>query len=98
MKQELKTLEVARIYESQGYFEEALEIYSFLDGCETSTEVKAGLKRMGEKMEDKGQSRLPEINISRLYQEWLGLMILEFRLDNFKKLKQEFCDGSQRHT
>jgi len=98
MKQELKTLEVALIYESQGYFEEALEIYSFLGGRETSTEVKAGLKRMGEKMEDIGQSSLPEKNISRLYQEWLELMILEFRLDNFKKLKQELCDGSQRYT
>lgn len=98
MKQELKTLEVARIYESQGYFEEAMEIYSFLDGREASAEVKDGLRRMGEKMEDKGQGSLPEKNISRLYQEWLGLMILEFRLDNFKKLKQELCDGSQRDT
>ena len=98
MKQALKTLEVARIYENQGYFEEALEIYLFLDGRETSTEIKAGLKRMGEKMEDKGQVSLPEENISRLYQEWLSLMILKFRLDNFKKLKQELCDGSQRYT
>ncbi len=87
MNQELKTLEVAGIYESQGYFEEALEIYSFLDGQETSVEVRAGLQRMRERMEDKGQKSLSEENISRLYQEWLGLMILKQRLDNFKKIK-----------
>ncbi|MBC8438726.1 MAG: hypothetical protein H8D87_03470 [Deltaproteobacteria bacterium] len=98
MNHELKTLEVAQIYESQGYFEEALEIYLFLDGLEQSTEVKAGLKRMGEKMKDKGQGSFPEENISRLYQEWLGLMILKFRLDNFKKQKQELCDGSPRYA
>ena len=87
MKQELKTFEVARIYESQGYFEEAMEIYLFLDNRETSDEVRAGLKRMRERMEDKDSGSLSENRISRLYQEWLGLMILERRLDNFKKIK-----------
>ncbi len=87
MKQELKTLEVARIYESQGYYEEAKEIYSFLDDQKTSDEVRAGLKRIGERMEDKDPASLSENKISRLYQEWLGLMILERRLDNFKKIK-----------
>lgn len=87
MKQELKTLEVARIYENQGYFEEAMEIYSFLDDRETSDEVRAGLKRMAEKVEDKDPGILSENRISRLSQEWLGLMILERRLDNFKKIK-----------
>ena len=91
MNQELKTLEVARIYESQGYFEEALEIYSFLDGRETCAEVKAGLKRMKERMEERiedgEQKSLPYEKISRLYQEWLGLMILKQRFNNFKKIK-----------
>jgi len=87
MNQELKTLEVARIYESHGYFEEALEIYSFIDGRETCVEVKAGLKRMKERMENGGQGSLPYENIYRLYQEWLGLMILKQRLDNLKKIK-----------
>jgi len=91
MNQELKTLEVARIYESQGYFEDALEIYSFLDGQETCVEVKAGLKRMKERMEERiedgEQKSLPYEKISRLYQEWLELMILKQRLNNFKKIK-----------
>jgi hypothetical protein len=87
MNQELKTLEVARIYESQGYFEEALEIYSFLESRKTSNEFKADLKRMKKRMEDKGQERHPEEKISILYQEWLSLMMLKHRLDNFKKIK-----------
>ncbi len=87
MNHDLKTLEVAGIYESQGYFEEAHEIYSFLDGQETSVEVSAGLSRMKERLEDKGKKSFAHENISRLYQEWLGLMILKQRLDNFKKIK-----------
>jgi len=87
MNQELKTLEVAKIYESQGYFEEALEIYSFLENRQTSDEVTAGLNRMEKRMENKGQGSHPEENISRLYQEWVGLLMLKKRLDNFKKLK-----------
>ena len=87
MNQELKTLEVARIYESQGYFEEALEIYSFLESRKPSDEVKADLKRMEKRMEDKDKNLHPQEKISGLYQEWLALMILKHRLDNLKKLK-----------
>jgi hypothetical protein len=87
MNQELKTLEVARIYETQGYFEEALEIYSFLESRKSSDEVKADLKRMEKRMEDKDKDLHVQEKISGLYQEWLALMILKNRLDNLKKLK-----------
>ncbi|MBT3177715.1 MAG: hypothetical protein HOG03_14185 [Desulfobacula sp.] len=88
MNHELKTLEIAKIYESQGYFEEALKIYSFLDGRKTSFEIRAGLERTTKRADDKSQGCHPEENISRLYQEWLELMVLKHRLDNFKKLSQ----------
>ncbi len=87
MKQELKTLEVARIYESQGYFEEALEIYSFLDENESSDEVTDNLKRLGEMIKNQESDNPPEEKLSTLYKEWLNLMILEQRFENFKKIK-----------
>ena len=52
MSDELKTLELAKVYENQGYYEEAFEIYSFLDLKESSNEIKAGLERMGNQMEN----------------------------------------------
>jgi hypothetical protein len=87
MTLELQTLELARIYEAQGYFKEALKIYSFLNKEKSSNEIKAGLKRMEKKMEDEGQDIFPRENISRLFEKWLMLMVLKQRLDNFKKIK-----------
>lgn len=46
MTYEIKTLELARIYESQGYVEDALKIYSSLCSQTPSDEIKAGLNRM----------------------------------------------------
>lgn len=95
MSKDMQTLELARIYERQGYYKEAFGIYSFLSMQETdkqasSAEIAAGLKRMEKKMENEGhevQGAYPEENISRLCEKWLRLMILKHRLDNFKKIK-----------
>jgi len=91
MSQEIKTFELAKVYESQGYFEDAMKIYRFLDTLETSDEIKAGLKRMEEKMdkkvEDKKQNTYPEKNISGLFEKWLRLMLFEQRLDKLKKIR-----------
>ncbi|MBU1342488.1 MAG: hypothetical protein KKE44_07335 [Proteobacteria bacterium] len=88
MSQDIKTLELAKIYENQGYFKDAFEIYSFLDSSNTSIEIKAGLKRMGKKItQEKDQEILPEKTISRLFEKWLLLIILKQRLANFNKIK-----------
>ena len=47
----LKTLELARIYESQGHFRDAYDIYSFLDRQSGSPETAAGLARMKSRLE-----------------------------------------------
>ena len=52
MTQDIKTLELAKLYESQGYYEDALKIYSFLNNQEATNELSAALKRMEKKMED----------------------------------------------
>lgn len=48
MNREFDTLELARVYESQGYFQEALGIYQALEGQDQAKnpEIRAGLERM----------------------------------------------------
>jgi len=53
MSQEFNTLELARIYESQGYFQDAFNMYQALakdslnkEGQEMDPEINAGLQRM----------------------------------------------------
>jgi hypothetical protein len=94
MNQDMKkTVELAKVYENQGYYKEALEIYSFLDKEQTSDVVKAGLKRMGKKMEEEisdsdfTQNISKGKKISMLFERLLNLMILKQRLINFKKMK-----------
>ncbi len=92
MSDELKTLELAKVYENQGYYEEAFEIYSFLDAKESSNEIKAGLERMGNQMENIERHRSDhEENISRLFERWLKLIVLKQRLDNFTRIKSRLA-------
>ena len=96
MNQDMKTVEFAKVYENQGYYKEALEIYSFLDNEQTSDAVKEGLKRMEKKMgeeisdSDFTQDISKEKKISILFERWLNLMILKQRLSNSKKIKSVF--------
>ncbi|MCP3873691.1 MAG: hypothetical protein GY699_11115 [Desulfobacteraceae bacterium] len=89
MTDDIQTLELAKIYESQGFFKDALNIYSALDIQDSSNETKAGLKRMEKEMENEGQEghANPEKKISKLFEKWLMLMVLKQRLNNFKKIK-----------
>lgn len=89
MSQDIKTIELARIYESQKYYEDAFEIYSFLDNRETSSEIKAGLKRMKKWIGNKGQGSQSEENIFRLFEKWVKLIVLKQQLDKFKKIKSQ---------
>lgn len=88
MKQDIGTLELARLYERQGYYKEALEIYLHIDSRETSGEIQAGVARMNKKLRDIGEQPHPEEKISFLLEKWLMLIVLRHRLDNFTKIKK----------
>ncbi len=51
MSRKINTLELAKIYESQGYFQDALEIYTALDKREPSELSTAGLNRMKKRLD-----------------------------------------------
>ncbi len=93
MNQDIKTFELAKVYENQGYYKEAFEIYSFLNKEQASHEIQAGLKRMEQKINEENQdfdlkkSKSKVEKISMLWEKWLNLMILKQRLNNFKRIK-----------
>lgn len=107
-KDRIKTVELAKIYEDQGYFQDALDIYNFLntqlDSGEIEVdEVKAtmirnGLDRMQHKVEEMNTNAQTSLSqpdskkqkVSALLEKWLDLLILQHRLDNFKRIKARF--------
>ncbi|OGR15511.1 MAG: hypothetical protein A2277_17885 [Desulfobacterales bacterium RIFOXYA12_FULL_46_15] len=88
MIQDIGTFELARLYERQGYYREALDMYLHLDSRETGGEVQAGIRRMAEKVEERGFQTNGEEKISFLFEKWLMLMVLRHRLNNFIKIKK----------
>jgi hypothetical protein len=86
MNQDIRTLELARLYERQGYYKDAFETYLYLDGQKTGGEVQAGIKRMNKKIEDAEPH--PEEKIFFLFEKWLMLMVLRHRFNNFIKIRK----------
>ncbi len=96
MNQDMKTLELAQVYEQQGYYREALAIYYYLDDGESSYEITQGIKRLTKKIEqselkaDTRKEQLKNKTISVLMEKWLELIILEMRLGTLKKIKKNY--------
>ena len=103
MNQDIKTIELAKLYENQGYFQEALDIYTFLDGQETSSLLQTAIKRMEKRIQEEGpvakqsvpdQNSIPDQNsapdqnrVPELIEQWLMLLVLRQRLAAFKKIR-----------
>ena len=80
MTTNIKTLELAKLYEQQGYYKDALDIYLHLDEQNTSAELQEGIKRLEAQMAESGNQTSEKI--SGLCEEWVRLLIMRFRLDN----------------
>ena len=80
MTSNIKTLELAKLYEQQGYYKDALDIYLYLDEQNTGTEFQEGIKRLEPKITESGDETSEKI--SGLCEEWVRLLIMRFRLDN----------------
>jgi hypothetical protein len=53
MEQEINTLELAKLYEKQGYIVEAQKMYDVLNSQNPTAETAAGLERMNGRLENK---------------------------------------------
>ncbi|MFH2061008.1 MAG: hypothetical protein ABIJ59_19225 [Pseudomonadota bacterium] len=71
MTHEIKTLELARIYESQGYVEDAFNIYSSLYSEIPSNEIKAGINRMRARLKTQTENQTQKhiINQEQTYNQ-----------------------------
>lgn len=89
MTQDIVTFELARLYESQGYYQDALEMYKILDKEESSNQTQSGISRLEMKlaMEPDGGLEQKEEKIAGLLEKWVGLVVLRHRLDKFKLIK-----------
>jgi hypothetical protein len=86
MTQDIQTMELAKLYERQGYFKEAFDYYAFLDNREPSNETKAGLHRMEKRMKEKGSSASSANTLSLLVEKWVKVLVLKQRVDTVKKM------------
>ena len=98
MIQDIKTIELAKIYEGQGYYKDALEIFSFIDKEQACDEAKSGLDRINKKI--KARSMDTELNketlkrekIFILFEKWFNLMILDHRLNSVQLCRANTCN------
>ncbi len=97
MSQEFNTLELARIYERQGYFQDAFDMYQALsteslheENPERGQKINSGLKRMASALENQAMESLaiaaPEKRIDILLEQWLILLMLQKRVDLMKQV------------
>lgn len=97
MSQEFNTLELARIYERQGYFQDAFDMYQALfaeslqkDDTEWGQKIEAGLKRMESVLENQAMEPLadtpPKKRIDLLFEQWLILLMLQKRVNLMKQV------------
>ena len=89
MNLEYNTLELARIYENQGYFQDALDIYSGLnrEARSQDPEIRAAVNRMEKALERKTEPVDPEQSVADSLEQWIQLLILEKRLRLFRKIR-----------
>jgi hypothetical protein len=77
----IKTLELARLYEQQGYYKDALDIYLYLNERNTSIELQEGIERLQQKRDESKYQAYEKL--SELCEEWVRLMIIRRRLDSY---------------
>jgi len=86
MEQKYHTLELARLYENQGYYSLALENYSsLLAKDENNVELTKTVQRMKSKIENPDNA---EKRIEKLCEEWISLLILKKRLAMYETIQK----------
>ncbi len=98
MTDEFKTVELARVYENQGWHKEALDIYQYLEAEAEDTTLKSDMAqaclRIKAALEagpaGNPEAGVPENRMEDLLEQWVKLLILEKRLEMFEKIRARF--------
>ncbi len=100
MGSDYNTLELARIYENQGYLDDAFAVYTALDRASKGLdpEVRAACQRMTKALglppetdpaAVKAGPDRTEGRINALVEEWATLLVREKQLSLYRNLKQQ---------
>ena len=103
MTEQFASIELAGLYENQGYIDDALDMYRILTHDSTEAVRKEALeavarlekKRGGDTARKTEQAHditlkndaSPEKRLSLLMEEWLTLMVAQKRINTFKAIK-----------
>lgn len=88
MEQKYHTLELARLYENQGYYSMAYENYaSLLAKDENNVELSKAVQKMKSKMANPVNA---EKTIEKLCEEWISLLILKKKLAMYETIQKSF--------
>ena len=100
MGSDYNTLELARIYENQGYLEDALAVYTALDEAARGhdLEVRAGCQRMAKALNTAPESAAPALaeddslaaaqaRVRALVADWVQLIVMERRLSQLNQIR-----------
>ena len=95
MNQEFVTMEMAKVYEAQGHYKDALDIYKILaEDPAAGQKAREAVARIEAALETPAPAAPaepdPEKRIRKLLERWLQLLILKKRLDMFQKFKARF--------
>lgn len=91
-------MELAKLYEGQGYFQDALDVYDQLEKelKEQGGKIDPAGKRIHEARQRiqgamaNGRDVPWENKIETLLEQWLELLILKKRLSRFRRIKSRF--------
>ena len=88
MKKNIRTLELGKLYEQQGYYKDALDIYLYLVQQDSGPELKQKIEQLQKKTEHSAGQEWEKI--SELCSEWIKLIIMDMRLKNQMAIAQQF--------
>ncbi|WP_022668331.1 hypothetical protein [Desulfospira joergensenii] len=97
MNQEFMTMEMAKVYENQGHYQEALDIYQSLadlNDHDSGAKIREAIARVEAAQANPPKAVVNESDpgkrIQDLLEQWLRLLILKKRLGLFRKIKARF--------
>lgn len=90
METDITTETLARLYESQGYYRDALEHYTAVNRQNPSSDIEKAVQRISRKLET-SDTESGKREAVRLVEQWMHLLLLKRRLKIARKIAHAHC-------
>lgn len=84
MTTDISTETLAKLYEEQGYYRDALEQYAAVNRENPSADLEEAVQRMRQKLKESDMENRRRKAVD-LAEKWIGLLLLRRRLKNAEK-------------